>query len=74
MKFVNLYDDNYVDTIVQAATIESVTKCVSFDKENTRIEVKFIGGKTLMLEYDDEDNRDDAFEGFVDGLCEEGGF
>lgn len=74
MKFINLYDDNYVDTIVQAATIESITKCVSFDKENTQIRVKFVGGNLLMLEYDDEDNRDDAFEDFVDDLCEEGGF
>lgn len=67
-KFINLYDDNYTDVIVRTDTIDTIKKIQ--DNENNRTRVDFLDGKFMILEYDDEDNRDDAFEDFVDDLCD----
>lgn len=68
-KFINLYDDNYTDVIVRTETIDTIKKIQ--DNENNRTRVDFLDGKFMILEYDNEDNRDDAFEDFVEDLCEE---
>jgi hypothetical protein len=73
-KFVNLYDDNGTDIIVPGTRIWMIARDPRPD-DTTDIEVGQSitvlmdnGSKTVVLDYDDETNCDDAFEHFCEQL------
>lgn len=72
--FVNLYDDNNTDVIVPTDRIyfiERGPRPGDTDIENDQfIKVTLTSNGTMTLYYDDEVNCDDAFEHFVDQLCD----
>ena len=71
-QFINIYDSEFTDMIIRIEKIDTIKAIM--DEDNDKIRVDLVDGTFIMLLYDSEDERDDAFEDFVDDLCEEGGF
>ena len=71
-QFINIYDSEFTDIIIRIEKIDTIKAIM--DEDNDKIRVDLIDGTFIMLLYDSEDERDDAFEDFVDDLCEEGDF
>lgn len=71
-QFINIYDSEFTDMIIRIEKIDTIKAIM--DEDNDKIRVDLIDGTFIMLLYDSEDERDDAFEDFVTDLCEEGGF
>ena len=71
-QFINIYDSEFTDIIIRIEKIDTIKAIM--DEDNDKIRVDLIDGTFIMLLYNSEDERDDAFEDFVTDLCEEGGF
>lgn len=67
-QFINIYDGEFTDMIIRIEKIDSIKAIM--DEDNDKIRVDLIDGTFIMLLYDSEDERDDAFEDFVTDLCE----
>ena len=67
-QFINIYDSEFTDIIIRIEKIDTIKAIM--DEDNDKIRVDLIDGTFIMLLYDSEDERDDAFEDFVTDLCE----